>query len=111
MIPFILLSALFSSGFRQAHFVAIASTVIIISCIWMMYANYQRVDFSAFDLGAALPFLLLYVRSIGIPVALILRFSRVEGIIREVMSRATILAGVYLLLGFAGVIIILIRNL
>ena len=111
VMPFILVAILLPSRFRQAHFVAVACAIILISCIWLMYANYQRVDLSDLNPGDSLPFLVFYLLSIVIPVVLILRYRRIEEGVRAVMSRASILATVYLLLGCLSIVVILIRNL
>ncbi len=55
--------------------------------------------------------LALYVISIAIPLALVLRYKRFEGIVQAIIQRVTVLAYVYVALACIGVIIVFVRNL
>jgi drug/metabolite transporter superfamily protein YnfA len=111
LVPFVLLAAILPSQFFKDHFIAFGSIIVIISSIWMMLANFQRVDLSGLEVAQFLPVLALYVISIAIPLALVLRYKRFEGIVQAIIQRVTVLAYVYVALACIGVIIVFVRNL
>ena len=57
--------------------------------------------------GAAL----LVLLSVGIPVYLILRFTRTQRILIGIFDRIAVVSSIYLVFDIAGIIVILIRNL
>jgi hypothetical protein len=109
--PFVLLAAILPAKFREEHYVALSSAVIIISSVWMAYANYHLIDFSAPGLKALLPEFVLYLISIVLPIALILRSRRIERAIQAILQRVAALVLVYAAFGCLGVVIVVIRNL
>jgi drug/metabolite transporter superfamily protein YnfA len=110
LAPFVLVAAILPSRLFKDHFIAFGSIIIIISSVWMMVANYQRFDFSGLEVTQFLPVLALYLISIAIPIALVLRYKRFEGIVQAIIQRATVLAYVYVALACIGVIIVFVRN-
>jgi drug/metabolite transporter superfamily protein YnfA len=111
LAPIVLLAVVLPPRLFKEHFVAFGSTIVVISSIWMMLANYQRYDFSGIQVAQFLPVLALYLISIAVPIAMIVRDKRFEGIVQGLVQRAAVLAYVYVALACAGVIIVLMRNL
>jgi hypothetical protein len=111
LVPFVLLAVLLPARFFKARFIALSSIIIIISSLWMMYANYYRIDFTGWDMTEALKNLSLYALSLAIPIALVIRNPRLEQIVQALIQRVAVLAYVYVALGCIGVIIVFIRNL
>ncbi len=110
-LPFVLLAVLLPARFFKNHFVAFSTAIILISSLWMMYDNYHQIDLAALGLERTLRDLALYLFSLALPIALILRFKRVEEIIQAVIQRVAVLMYVYAALACLGFIIVLIRNI
>ncbi|HZQ05481.1 MAG TPA: hypothetical protein VFD70_02805 [Anaerolineae bacterium] len=111
LLPFILLAAILPSRFFKDHFTALASSIILISSAWVMVANYQDINFADWNLAQFLPFLLLYLISIAIPILVILRSKRIEQIIQALIRQVSVLGYVYVALACISVLIVIIRNL
>ncbi len=110
LLPVILLAVILPPWILKDHFSARGSTLIFISSIWMMFANYQRVDLSEWKIAQYLGALSLYVLSLVIAFVLLERFKRIDQIMQAVMKRLAVLAYFYVALACLGIIIILIRN-
>ncbi len=110
LLPVILLAVVLPPRILKDHFLARGSTLIFISSIWMMFANYQRVDLSGGKMTQYLGALVLYILSLVIAFALFERFKRIDQVMQAVMKRVAVLAYFYVALACLGVIIILIRN-
>jgi hypothetical protein len=110
-VPLILMAAILPARFFKHHFVAFSSVIVIVSSIWIMYANYHLIDFSDWDLSEILRVLLIYLLSLAIPIALILRYNRIEQIVQAIVQRVAVLVYIYAGLACIGFIIILARNL
>ncbi len=111
VLPLLLLAALLPSRFFKDHLLALGSIVVLISSLWLMAANRGQVDFSEVDPAVFLPALALYLISLAVPILVLIRFKRVEPIVRAVVKRAAVLGYVYAALGCLGLLIVLIRNL
>ncbi len=111
LAPIVLLAAILPSRLFKEHFVTFGSTIVVISSIWMMLANYQRYDFSGIQVGQFLPVLALYLISIAIPIVLIVRYKRFEQLVQVIVQRVVVLAYVYVALACVGVLVVLLRNL
>ncbi len=111
LAPIVLLAVILPSRLFKEHFVAFGSTIVVISSIWMMLANYQRYDFSGIQVTQFLPVLALYLISIALPIVLIVRYKRFEQLVQAIVQRVAVLAYVYVALACVGVIIVLLRNL
>ncbi len=110
LLPAILLAVILPPRILKEHFLTRGSTLIFISSIWMMFANYQRVDLAGGKIAQYLGALALYVLSLVIAFVLFERFKRVDQLMQAVMRRLAVLAYCYVALACLGIIIILIRN-
>ncbi len=111
LAPIVLLAVILPSRLFKEHFVTFGSTIVVISSIWMMLANYQRYDLSGIQVTQFLPVLALYLISIAIPIVLIVRYKRFEQLVQAIVQRVAVLAYVYIALACVGVMIVLVRNL
>ena len=106
-----LLAVVLPARFFKNHLIAFSTVIILISSVWMMYDNYHQVDLAALGMAHTLRDLALYLVSLAIPIALVVRFKRVEEIIQIVVQRVAVLVYIYAALACFGVIIVLIRNI
>jgi hypothetical protein len=108
---FVLFAAVLPARVFKDHFVAIGSTIAIITSLWVIDANYHLVNLGDIDLSQSLPGFIAYLISIAVPIGLILRYSRVERIIYTIVQRITVLVLVYAALACIGIVIVVIRNI
>jgi hypothetical protein len=109
-LPVWLLAVILPTRWLTAHFVALGSAMLFITSAWMMVGNYNKVDLSNWELSSLLIVLALYLLSLAVAIAVILRFPRVEQIIQNIVGRFATLAYVYVALACVGVVIVIIRN-
>lgn len=111
LLPLLVISALLPARFFRNHFLAFGSAIAVITSLWIMYANYHTLDFSTWGVSEWLIGLALYLGSIAIALALMLRWKHVEEIVGSVVQRVSTLSTVYIAIGLMGILIVLIRNI
>lgn len=111
IVPVIVLTLLLPARFFKQHFVAVGSVIILISSIWLMYANHNDSYDAEWTTVQLLVILAAYLGSLAIPVALVLRFKRVEEIIQAIMERLAVLAYIYVALACLALVVVAIRNI
>ena len=110
-VPFLLVAVVLPSHLFKDRFVALSSVIVLVSSLWMMYANYYRIDLASWDTNQVLTSLTLYLLTLAIPIALVLRYKRFEGTIQKFTQRVAVLVYFYVGLAAIGVVVILIRNI
>lgn len=111
LLPWIVIAAILPARIFKDHFVAFASIIVLISSVWMMYANYYLLNFGRMPREQLLSGFILYLITVAVPISLVVRFRRVEKLVQEIIQRLAVLAYVYAGLGFIALIIVIIRNL
>jgi hypothetical protein len=111
LLPLILAAVLLPPRIFRDRFLSLGATVIIVSSIWIMVANAQRIEILALGLRSLLLPFTLYLLSLAIPVALIVRIRSIEIWIQAVVSRFSVLAYFYVALACLGLVIVVLRSL
>lgn len=111
VVPFVLVSAILPARVFKDRFVPVGSTIIVITCLAMMYANYNTLDLTTVDQNSLWLGVGAYLVVLALAIFAVVRFPRVAHIIQNLVARLAVLAYVYMGLGVLGIIIILIRNL
>ncbi len=110
-LPFMLLAIILPARWFKDRLVVLTAIIVIITSIWMMYANYWIINLAEWDWAQNLPILALYLLSLAIPIGLAWRYKRIEELVQVIVQRVAVLVYVYTALACLGIIIILIRNL
>ena len=109
--PFVLLAIILPAPLLKDRFVVFTAIIVVVSSIWIMYANYHQINLADWDLVQSWPTLVLYLVSLAIPVMLVTRTKRLEEMVESAIQRVAVLVYVYAALACVGFLVILIRNL
>jgi hypothetical protein len=111
MVPFVLLAVILPAPFFKDRGIALTAIIVFISSIWIAYANYHQINLGDWDVSQSLPGVLLYLISIAIPIALVIRWKRINDLFQAFIQRLAVLVYIYAALACLGVLIVLFRNL
>jgi hypothetical protein len=111
VVPFLLLAAVIPSRLFRDHAVVLTTVFVLVTSLWMIYANYHQVNLGNLDAAHSLPDFMLYVLSVAVPIALVLRIKRIAEIIQAAVSRVAVLVYIYAALACLGVLVVIFRNL
>lgn len=111
LMPILLLTLILPTRVFKEHFIAIGSLIVLISSVWLMYANHNDSYDAEWTTTQLLLILAAYLLSLAIPIALVFKFRRLEAIIQSVMERIAVLAYIYVALACVAVVIVIIRNI
>jgi hypothetical protein len=111
MVPFVLLAIILPARLFKDHVIVLTAIIVLISSIWMIYANYHQINLGDWDVVESLPLELLYLLSIAFPIILVLRWKRIEDMVQGFVQRLALLVYIYAALACLGVLIVLFRIL
>lgn len=111
LLPVLVLAVILPARFLKNHFVAFGSTIVLISSLWMMYANRVTINFSEWGASQWVIGLGLYVGSIALAFLFLTRSERARQTVERIVKRGSVLAAVYIAIGCLGVLIVVMRNL
>jgi hypothetical protein len=109
LVLWLSLNAVLPGILLRNKFLALSTSVILISGAWMIVANYKNFSFN-WKLNDALFWLSLYLLSLAVPFVLIQRFRRVQELSQSLARRIAFLAYLYVGLGCLGALVVVIRN-
>jgi hypothetical protein len=109
--PFLLAAIILPARLFKAHAVVLTAIIILVTSVWMMYANYHQVNLANLDYVQSLPSILFYILSVVVPIALVLRIRRLYEIVQAFVTRLTVLIYIYTTLACLGLLIVIVRNL
>jgi hypothetical protein len=110
-IPLLLLSMVLPLTWFRDKFVALGTGIVYLSAAWFIFALLHDQALRWWGFRLLLPWFGAYAASLLVLSVLIHRSSRLEALINSFVHRLTVLASTYLLIAFAAVVIVLIRNL
>jgi hypothetical protein len=115
----VFLAAILPSRFFRDKFAAQASMMVLLSSGWAMLAHYNYSDVIIYNnmimrseyLRQIALWFGLYLLTLGAAYGLVYRSKKLENLIRFLASRVTVLASVYVAIGFLSLIVVILRNI
>jgi hypothetical protein len=92
------------------RFVALGSMLVLVTSGWLMLVNGSLRAIKRWPATRFLPWIVFYLLSIAVPYVLIHRSNKIEQGVRATVDRLTVLSWLYVSLGCAGVVVVVIRN-
>lgn len=106
-----LLAAVLPRKLFLQHFVSLATVLVFISAVWFILVHLFDQTISQWGARQFAPWLLLFAVSLLVPYLLVLRSERIRKLINAFIARLSVLSYLYFFLSFAGIIIVVVRNI
>lgn len=111
LLPLLLLAMVLPLEQLRERFAAFATGIVYVSAGWFVLAHSHDDLLRTWSFGQLLPWIGAYCASLLAISALVHGSARVRASIGSFVERVSVLASVYLLVGVAAVVIVVIRNL
>jgi hypothetical protein len=108
---FIFLGAILPEKLFRKKFVSLIMSLMLISGIWAVNAQFHYQDVYNWTFLELLPWLGAYFGSLLIVYLVIQRFNRLSDLVFRITRGISVLSSFYVLFGAVGLVIVIIRNL
>jgi len=110
-IMLVLTAAILPNFLFRKKFIALVAILVFVTSIWFILAHFNDEKMREWGARQFLSWGLLYALSVMTSFLMVHRLGWVQKLIEKVVQRLNVLTLVYVLLGFASLIIVVIRNL
>jgi hypothetical protein len=107
----VIVSVILPAKFFRNKFVAVATSIVILTTAWFILAHYQDDIIRLWGVKQFALWTGIYLLSIVGAIVLVFRFNRVENSINIAVQRLSVLSSIYIFLGVLSVVIVIIRNI
>jgi hypothetical protein len=107
----IIIGIILPRRFFRDNIISISAMFIFVTALWAVLAHYSEDTIRLWRLKEFLPWIAIYIFTIGIGYYLIQRSEQLAKKIRLLVDRGSVLAFFYVFIGILSVVIVIIRNI
>ncbi len=107
----LLLSTVLPWQLFRENFLALSTVVVFFTSTWFILAHFNAETVRLWGARQFIPWILVYLFTIGIAYLLVQHFKRLEEIINSFVQRLSLLSFVYIFIDILSVFIVIIRNI
>ena len=107
----IIISIILPKRIFRDNIISISAMFIFVTALWAVLAHYSEDTIRLWRIKEFLPWITIYIFSIGIGYYLVQRFEQLAKTIRLMVDRISVLAFFYVFIGMVSIVIVIFRNI